>query len=714
MDEHIIEKKISPLIASQFPSFYQEQGPVFIQFVKAYYEWLETEGQVLYKGRRLIENTDIDLTLDKFLEYFQKKFLYGIPFDVIINKRFLLKHVLDAYRSKSSEQCFKLLFRLIFNQDVDLYIPSVDMLRLSDGDWIEPKYIEVTNVDGVANLVGKTIVGLSSETTAVVESFITEPFNSNILSTLYLSNVSPRGADFITGEKVIEKEKRTSNNLFEIVSAAPTVLGSLDYINIINGGIGFKVGDLLKIANRDIDTNEIISLGTEGVVRVSEIGIGAGSIAFNITSGGFGIKEDANVFIYNNPLDTTGTEASFQLGTISDTQIIEYNTDLIADYADLTLNTATFGFTGNASANVDTPLEDYWTFETGSFGSLASLDTVRTGENYTAPVDIFVRSAIRSNAMAGTVSFNTTSANVTGTGTSFQTYLTTGDVVCLQANSSNTSTAQNHVVRSVTNNTFLTLYGKPSLNSTASAVWKLAPPILPANYPTYDPLVVQNDQTVAGLNTEIEGVPSVGTTVVKHTTGYVSGKGYSDGEPVKLYRYGAVVNPTIVDGGAGYANGEYLVFAGADPTKIASGYISTNTSGGITGTTITDYGAGYEYEPTVLVKTANGTGAYLTTTIQGFDDTFEVTGRVVKRGMGQGRGYWATTASFLNADKYIQDSYFYQDYSYQLRAAQVLQSYKNILYNTFHISGTEMFGEFVLTKVESSNVSIISETVTVA
>lgn len=36
-----IEKHISPLIESQFPTFHREEGQKFISFIKAYYEWLE-------------------------------------------------------------------------------------------------------------------------------------------------------------------------------------------------------------------------------------------------------------------------------------------------------------------------------------------------------------------------------------------------------------------------------------------------------------------------------------------------------------------------------------------------------------------------------------------------------------------------------------------------------------------------------------------------
>ena len=70
-----VEKLISPLISSQFPSFYQEEGPQFIAFVKAYYEWLESEGQAIAQSRNLFEYRDIDTTLDEFILYFKEKYL---------------------------------------------------------------------------------------------------------------------------------------------------------------------------------------------------------------------------------------------------------------------------------------------------------------------------------------------------------------------------------------------------------------------------------------------------------------------------------------------------------------------------------------------------------------------------------------------------------------------------------------------------------------
>ena len=41
-----VNDKISKLVASQFPAFYKEEGPEFLQFIEAYYAWMETTDQM--------------------------------------------------------------------------------------------------------------------------------------------------------------------------------------------------------------------------------------------------------------------------------------------------------------------------------------------------------------------------------------------------------------------------------------------------------------------------------------------------------------------------------------------------------------------------------------------------------------------------------------------------------------------------------------------
>lgn len=703
--EFSVEKFISPFVESQFPQFYQEEGPNFILFVKAYYEWMEEQGNPIAEGRNIFDYRDIDNTLESFLEHFQKKYLYGIPFNVIINKRYLLKHILDVYRSKSSIQCYKLLFRLIYNQDVDLYLPGRDILKASDGIWKEPKYLEVNDTGILQNYVGKQIFGLTSNTSAVVESYIKQPINENIISTLYISNLEPRGGEFIQGEKLIIDNNKNASD----IEVAPTVLGSLDSIDIINGGQGFNVGDIIKIVHRDLSNNSVISYGIDGELRVTEVSRGQGAINFSIYNGGFGYTSNSLIFVYKSPADTTGNGANFSLGSLSFTQNIQYNTDLIADYANLTLNTSTFGFPANSSANISSVISDTLTFQNNIFGTIYSLTNIKTGNGYTQSVNTFVRSTLLSNPLVGNVSYNTGSNTVTGTSTTFTSYFSNNDVIALRANNSNSSTEEYLVIKSVDSDTSITLYGPPVNNSTASAVYKIAPVILPANFGLNDPVMYSPDASINGKNENIVGLPSVGNNIVSKAIAINSGKGYVDGEIVKLYLYSGLNTPTVVLGGNNYSNGDTLIFSGGGTTSSAQGFVTTNTSGGITSTSLTYQGSGYTSLPIINVKSKNGTGAYLTTTLTEFNTFSEITAKVVKKGIGRNKGNWITTRGHLNSDKYIQDSYFYQDFSYQIKAAVMLNKYRDILYNTFHTSGSELFGTYYEIINENSNIEIMYE-----
>lgn len=700
-----IEKYISNFVQNQFPQFYQEEGPDFILFMKAYYEWMEETGNPIRESRTLFDYRDIDNTIESFLEFFQKKYLYGIPFNVIANKRFLLKHILDVYRSKGSIQCYKLLFKLLYNQDIEVYLPGRDILRASDGIWIEPKYLEVTYTDVLKEYIGKTIIGVFSGTTAVVENFVKENYNNDIINILYITNILPRGGSFEIGEKLVLLGEELNSDK---ISEAPNVLGSLQSLDIINGGQNFAIGDLIKIAYRDVSNGDVISYGVEGLLKVTELSRGSGSIFFDLQNGGFGYRDDALTFTYRN--DSTGSGASFDVGSISTTETIEYNTDLICDYYDTTLDAATFGFPLEGTANVTSNLDVMFSYTNSIFGTISSLTNITTGDAYTQPANVFVRSVQISYPLEGTITYNTTSNTVTGSGTIFDSIYEADDVIYLQANATLNATIEYQVIKEVTNSTQIILYGPPTNNSTASAVYRASPTILPSNFAYYEDTVYQEDNSIAGENEYIRAFPSTGNNIVSKTVVVNSGKGYVEGETVKAYLFGAVSNNiTIITGGSAYTNGDVMVFGGGTPGTVATGYVSTNSTGGVVNTTLTFAGSGYVSPPNIRIKTTTGSGAVLTAALEEFNTTSEIVGRVLKTSVGKARGYWETTRGFLNSDKYIQDSYYYQDFSYEIKVAQILNKYKTIIYDTFHPSGSELFGKYLDIVIESSENEILYE-----
>ena len=647
-----VEKYISNFVQNQFPQFYQEEGPNFILFLQAYYAWMEenkeylsSDGTITYEGnpvaeaRNLFDYRDIDNTLTKFLSHFQEKYLYGIPFNVIINQRFLLKHILDVYRSKGSIQSYRLLFKLIYDQDIEVYLPGTDLLKPSDGTWVNPKYLEVTNNGNLGKFLNQTIIGVTSGCTVI--------------------------------------------------------LGSLDYVNILNGGQNFKIGDTLKIVHRNPANNQIISFGDGGYLKVTGLTTSSnGQLSINILNGGFGFTANPNVFLYRGIGDTTGTGASLSVGSISYTETVSYNTDVIADYLSTSISASSYNLPLYPAANLSSTINTALSYTSNTFGSVSSLTNVKTGSGYSNQAYVFVRSTLLSKTQLGTLAYSTTSNTITGTSTTFTTLFSNNDVIFIQANSFS-NTGEYQVINQVVNNTVITLYGPPSHNA-SSGTYNLAPSIFPSNFALYETIMVRADNTIDGLNANIQASYISGGNIFSTAVALDSGKGYVDNETIIAYLYGFVNNVIITSGGSNYKVNDSVIFASTETSSPALGYVSSiNGNGSITGVTLTNTGSGYLSIPNVRIQSNTGSFALLTCTINQYKTTTQVEAQIVKNGVGRQRGYWSTTKGFLNADKYIQDSYFYQDFSYQIKVATTLDKFKNILYNTFHPAGSELFGEFL-------------------
>ena len=261
-------KTVSQLVENQFPSFYKEDGAGFIAFVKAYYEFLETTDKYTYKENREIFNSnDIDNTLDEFLVHFKEKYLADFPFIAATDKRFMIKHIMDYYRSKGSKQSLELLMRLLYNEEVDIYFPAEDVLKPSDSEWNRPVYIEVAKSPRTRGFVNKQIRGSNSGATAFVEGVVTKRVDGKIIDVVYLSSL--RG-NFRRGEKITDDG---------VIKDAPKIVGSLTSLTIELGGRNNVVGDVFDV---------ITPQGRHGKVRVDAIENATGKVDFAIVEAGYG------------------------------------------------------------------------------------------------------------------------------------------------------------------------------------------------------------------------------------------------------------------------------------------------------------------------------------------------------------------------------------------------------------------------------------------
>lgn len=310
-----IERSIIPFVESQFPSFYKEEGEDFVAFVKAYYEWMEQEGNVLFHSRHFYDYIDIDTTVSQFLTNFKSKYLNNFPTsnllqqpstsnttlvggspssnvsNVVANesdaaKRVLTKKAVDLYRSKGNENAINLLFRLLYREPVKIHLPSTDILKPSDGRWIVAKYLELTITDKNKQMVGKTITGLTSGATAVVEKISRRMISGNIFDVAYLTSTK---GNFLFGEII------TSDGLAE---GSPTSLGSVTSVIIDNQGKDFEVGQYVDLVSS--------MSGRLAKARVTKVGTQTGKITYSNPpeDGGYGYTTNAEVFISSNVLFT--------------------------------------------------------------------------------------------------------------------------------------------------------------------------------------------------------------------------------------------------------------------------------------------------------------------------------------------------------------------------------------------------------------------------
>ena len=134
------DKLTSLLVNHQVPEFVREEYPLFINFLEAYYEYLEQKqgtqsNDLISKSKDLRYISDVDDSIDDFEISFFNTYASLIPRDIAVDKSSLIKNVLPLYLSKGSESSFKLLYRMMFGDELEVKYPKNDVLRASDGKW---------------------------------------------------------------------------------------------------------------------------------------------------------------------------------------------------------------------------------------------------------------------------------------------------------------------------------------------------------------------------------------------------------------------------------------------------------------------------------------------------------------------------------------------------------------------------------------------------
>jgi hypothetical protein len=394
--------KNSILVSRQVPGFVREDHPQFVLFLEAYYEFLDQANGVNSKGKDLRYISDVDESLDDFEQQFFNSFLPFIPRDVEINKELIIKNIMSLYLSKGSEKSYRLLFRLLFGEEITIENPGRQILKASDGRWTKENFIRteldvysqytsngnttiyylpyVMDSSDVTVLVNDTVVTnyqFRKETQKII--FATSPSNNAIIKIAYknfnVSILSNRKVSGITSNAYAIVERTGTRRLsgltfFQLFIDAKTTFGTfangellasdvifdgqlipiylqtytdIAKITVLNGGSSYNIGDPVIIRGQSITpAYALVDDVTSGTIE--DIVVTYGGAGFKINDNVLATSVSSELFqAFVQASDTSGANTS---------NTISFNIDVISDYASLNISNSDYGFPANTDADI--------------------------------------------------------------------------------------------------------------------------------------------------------------------------------------------------------------------------------------------------------------------------------------------------------------------------------------------------------------------------
>jgi hypothetical protein len=247
---------ITVALERQIPEYVRGEYELFVKFIKAYYEFLDQTQQRNLEDIRSIENT-----LEEFVIRFKKELSVLFPTNTLANERFILQRIREFYQSRGSKESYQFLFRILFNKDSEVFYPSTQILRASDGKWIQEKsvFVEIKSGD-MFNLTGKIITIETQHKHVYVFSPRVVYYRNNVyevfIDRAYVQDIS-------IGDVVRSEDGSDLGNIIPCPNK----------YTITTEGAGFEVGQLfyLKTNSGDGSLIKVTKIGTGGSIKKIQI-----------------------------------------------------------------------------------------------------------------------------------------------------------------------------------------------------------------------------------------------------------------------------------------------------------------------------------------------------------------------------------------------------------------------------------------------------------
>jgi len=297
----ITKPKISSLVANQLPEFIREDYSTFVAFLEAYYEYLETTKKDVYQIR------DVDNTLDDFIKYFKNELASQFIDPNYGDQRFILSRIKDHYLAKGSEASYKFLFKILFNKNVTVDYPGKQVLRASDGKWMQDVSIFAKVNAGTPDDVVGRIVDVVTPT-KIIRVLVDRHQDVELEINRYVE-ILPDVYEFYVDRRffgdVSVNDKIRYEGLFDA-----NILATTSKVSVLQAGKNFKAGQLFNIKN---------GKGNGSILKVKSVDSFGGILSAEFVKFGVGYETDftSTLLANQNQTVTTAGGVSLNISTTS-------------------------------------------------------------------------------------------------------------------------------------------------------------------------------------------------------------------------------------------------------------------------------------------------------------------------------------------------------------------------------------------------------------
>ena len=292
--------------------------------------------------QQMLEYADVDNTVYSFLDKFRDSLMESIPNTLAegTEKRKLIKSIKDLYAAKGTADAHKLFFRILFNEEPEIIYPRDNLLRSSDGEWSTDKVIRITETgqSDFTSAVGEFITGATSGAKAILITVIKFREGASDIAELSLDENSIVGT-FTEGEIL------TSIDTARDLEISGVVKGIVTGKVVTDRGSYYSIGDTVTIGaggnNEATARIESIRPGSVNDILIESGGTGyavGDNLVFNIT-GTEGASLSAKVLVVGGGINLESDTSPDQIVTEDNLNILTVQNENF-EMEDGTLNNA--------------------------------------------------------------------------------------------------------------------------------------------------------------------------------------------------------------------------------------------------------------------------------------------------------------------------------------------------------------------------------------